>query len=189
MFVNVTNTETLLYTPHTFLQDGTLWNSKINLWLAPVTTLRQHSTAPLTVQSVPLPCADFPNRQLLPQRSALPLYSPQHMYVVGATCDRSFARGAEHLRGHQLHNKGVEIAVREWMRRDGPISAATELSPWHKVKQMHHADKQRYFGAMITALNLGTTSGVIGTTLKDAAYCTSTQTTKQAYNLVMEHVD
>jgi hypothetical protein len=80
-------------------------------------------------------------------------------YVVGATYDRSFAWGAEHLGGHQLHNKEAEIAVCEWMRIEEPISVATELSPWHKV--MHHADKQRYCGAMITALNVGMTSGVI----------------------------
>jgi hypothetical protein len=95
----------------------------------------------------------------------------------------------KHLGGHQLHNKGVEIAVREWLRIQPPISAATELPPCDKVTQMHHADKQRYCGAMITALNLGTTSGVIGTTLKDVAGCTSTKPTKQAYHLVMEYGD
>ena len=46
MFVKVTNTDTLLYNPHIFVEVGTLWNSKIKLRLAPVTTLRQHSSAP-----------------------------------------------------------------------------------------------------------------------------------------------
>ena len=54
---------------------------------------------------------------------------------------------------------------------------------------MHHANKQRYCGAMITALNLGTPSGVTVTTPKDVQYCTSTQTTKHAYNTVMEQSD
>jgi len=65
----------------------------------------------------------------------------------------------------------------------------TVVSPCAKVTQMHHADKQRYCGTMIIALNLGMTSGVTVTTLMDAGYCTSAQTTKQAYNPVMEHSD
>jgi len=99
-----------------------------------------------------------------------------------------------------LHNKAVEIAVREWLRTQEPISAAAELSPCAnakvtvvspcvKVTQMHHADKQRYCGAMITASNLGTPSGVTVTTLKAVQYCTSKQTTKNAYSTVTEHSD
>jgi len=128
------------------------------------------------------------------------------MYVVGATYDRPLAWAAEHLGGHQLHNKGAEIAVREWLRiqepieHRRPISAAAELppcasakvtveSPCAKVTQMHHADKQRYCGAMITAPNLGMSSGVSVTTVMDAECCTSTHTTKEAYNPVMENSD
>jgi len=65
----------------------------------------------------------------------------------------------------------------------------TAESPCAKVTQMHRADKQRYSGAMITASDLGMTSGMTATTLIDANYCTSTQTTKQACNPVMEHSD
>lgn len=98
----------------------------------------------------------------------------------------------DHLHGPRNTREPTSSTTKEWKllfvngcenKRPFPLQRNA------KVTQMHHADKQRYYGAMITALDLGMTFGVIGTTLKDVAYLTSTQTKKQAYSLVMEHGD